>query len=162
MAIISRTLTKETVLIRRTVIPEGLRVLPDGSWRVGEQPVSHARSLRYFKQRLVFDEGGAFVVDGAKRMPIRVEGPPFQVEAVVFDADKSEVRVRLDDGSEEPLADPVVAMSPETGRFECVVKGGHARAVLSPAAQDGLLDRIEEEAGDFFVAVGGRRCRVVP
>jgi hypothetical protein len=129
---------------------------------VGEQPVSHARSLRYFKQRLVFDENGAFVVDGAKRMPIRVEGPPFQVESIAFDADRSEMRVRLDDGSEEALGEAVVAMSPDTGRFECVVKAGQARAVLSPPAQDTLLDRLEEENGDFFVAVGSRRCRVVP
>jgi hypothetical protein len=139
-----------------------LRVLPDGSWRVGEQPVSHARSLRYFKQRLVFDETGAFVVDGAKRMPIRVEGPPFQVESIVFDTDKAEMRIHLDDGSEEVLTDPVVAMSPETGRFECVVKAGQARAVLSPPAQDTLLDRLEEENGDFVVPFAGRRCRVVP
>jgi hypothetical protein len=55
-----------------------------------------------------------------------------------------------------------VAMSPDTGRFECVVKAGQARAVLSPPAQDTLLDRLEEENGDFFVAVGSRRCRVVP
>ena len=144
------------------MIPEGLRVLPDGSWRVGDQPVTHARSLRYFKQRLVFDEGEAFLADGTKRIPIQIEGPPFHVETVTFDADKNEARVHLDDGSEEALPEPVIAMSPDTGRFECVVKGGRARAVLSQAAQDSLLDRVEEDGGDFYVSLGSRRCRVVP
>lgn len=95
-------------------------------------------------------------------MPIRVEGPPFQVESITFDAENSEMKVRLDDASDETLTDPVVAMSPETGRFECAVKAGQARAVLSPAAQDSLLDRLEEQNGDFFVPIGSRRCRVVP
>lgn len=144
------------------MIPEGLRVLPDGSWRVGDQPVTHARSLRYFKQRLTFEPEGVFVVDGARRVPITVEGPPLQVEAMTFDADKGETRVKLDDGTDEALADPVVVMNPDTGRFECAVKEGRARAVLCPPAQDSLLDRLEEAGGDFFVAVGERRCRVVP
>src|SRR5262245_30717199 len=85
---------KDPTLIRRTAIPEGLRVLPDGSWRVGDQAVAHARSLRYFKQRLTFEEGGAFVVDGAQRMPITIEGPPFQIESLTFDADKNELRAQ--------------------------------------------------------------------
>ena len=149
-------------MIRRHVIPEGLRVLPDGSWRVGDEPVTHARRLRYFKERLVFEEGSAFVADGAARAAVSVEGPPFQVESIVLDAEKSEMRVRLDDGTEEALAEPVVAMKPDTGQFECVVKGGRTRAVLSDSAHLLLLDRLEEENGEFFVPFGARRCRVVP
>jgi hypothetical protein len=153
---------KEPLLIRRHVIPEGLRVLPDGSWRVGDEGLTHARRLRYFKERLVFENGAAYVVDGARRTPITVEGPPFQVESTVFDAEKSEMRVRLDDGSEETLVEPVIAMNPDTGQFECVVKQGQTRAVLSRAAHDALLDQLEEDAGEFFVPLGSRRCRVVP
>ena len=37
------------------------------------------RRLRYLKSHLVFEDGGAFVVDGAQRMPVEVEGPPFEV-----------------------------------------------------------------------------------
>ena len=139
-----------------------MRVLPDGSWRVGDQPVAHARSLRYFKQRLTFEDAGAFVVDGAQRMPITLEGPPFQIESLTFDTDRSELRAQLDDGSEEKLEDPMVAMSRETGRFECIVKSGRARAALSRAAHDALLDLLEEDGGDFFVPLGTKRCRVVP
>jgi hypothetical protein len=95
-------------------------------------------------------------------MPIRLEGPAFQVEGLAFDAEKHETRVRLDDGSEEVLVDAMITMNPETGRFECAVKSGRARAVLAQAAQDALLDRLEEDGGDFFVPVGAQRCRVMP
>jgi hypothetical protein len=149
-------------VIRRHVIPEGLRVLPDGSWRVGEEPVTHARRLRYFKERLVFEAGSAFVADGAARATVKLEGPPFQVESIILDAEKSEMRVRLDDGTEEALGDAVIAMNPDTGQFECVVKGGMTRGVLSPSAHVALLDQLEEENGEFFVPFGARRCRVVP
>jgi hypothetical protein len=149
-------------VIRRHVIPDGLRVLPDGSWRVGDEPVTHARRLRYFKERLVFEDGNAFVADGSTRSPVAVEGPPFQVESFTLDAADGRLRVKLDDGSEEALAEPVVAMSPDTGQFECVVKAGKARAVLSPSAHLALLDRLEEENGEFFVPMGTARCRVVP
>lgn len=61
-------------------LPEGLRMLPDGAWRVGGFPILHLPSLRLLKARLVFDEDGAFIVveeDGAfylrvggRRIPI--------------------------------------------------------------------------------------------
>ena len=110
----------------------------------------------------MFEDGAVFVADGPRRMPVVVEGPPFQVESMTFDAERGEVRVRMDDGSEEALGEPVVAMNPETGQFQCVVKKGLTRAVLSRAAHDALLDQLEEDGGDFFVSLGPRRCRVVP
>src|SRR5215208_5863866 len=42
---------------RRWQIPEGLRVLPDGSWRVGELQVLHPPTLRYLKAHLVEEAG---------------------------------------------------------------------------------------------------------
>jgi hypothetical protein len=149
-------------MIRRNQIPEGVRVLPDGSWRVGDEPISHPRRLRALKQRLAFEEGGAFLVHGATRVPLTLEGPPFQVDALVFDVDGGDVRVRLDDGTEESLMEAVIRMSPETGRFECSVKAGRTRAVLSSVAHDALLDAMEQEGGEFFVPLGVRRCRVLP
>jgi hypothetical protein len=149
-------------MLKREVIPEGLRVLPDGSWRVGDLPISHPRRLKFLKQRLTFEDSGAFVVDGQQRMPILVEGPPFQVEALVFDLPSGDTRVRLDDGTEERLEDPVIRMNAETGQFECGVKGGRARAVLSGVAHERLLDEMEQEGGEFFVPVGALRCRILP
>jgi len=39
-------------------IPEGLRVLPGGSWRIGDLPVAHEPSLAYLKRHLVFEDDG--------------------------------------------------------------------------------------------------------
>jgi hypothetical protein len=149
-------------MLKRQPIPEGVRVLPDGSWRVGDQAISHPRRLRYLKQRLAFEEGRAFLVDGAQRQALVLDGPPFQVDGLVFDAERGDVRVRLDDGTEESLAELVVRMNPETGHFECTVKDGRTRAVLSSVAHDALIDALEQEGGEFFVPLGARRCRVLP
>src|SRR5262245_42867297 len=65
-------------------IPEGLRVMPDGSWRVGEEPVRHEASLRYFKAHLSFEDGPA-IVAGGRRVPVAMEGPPFEVTRLFFD-----------------------------------------------------------------------------
>jgi hypothetical protein len=143
--------------MRHWVIPEGLRVLPDGSWRVGEHQVLHPPTLRYLKSHLTAAEGASFVADGEQRMPIQVEGPPFEVTTLVRDEATGTVVVVLDDGSTEPVRDGSLGMNEETGRFECAVRGGAFRARLSRAAHQMLLDNVVEEDGAFFLCVGPRR-----
>lgn len=133
-------------------IPEGVRVLKDGGWSVGGFPVVHAPSLRHLKSRLVFEEEGAFVVDGAQRMPVVVEGPPLEVLSLVLDRAHGEARVLLDDGSEESLREAF--MVGETGRLECPVRGGRARALFSRGAHQVLLEHFTEEDGRFYLRVG--------
>jgi hypothetical protein len=58
--------------------PEGVRVAPDGSWSVGEFRIVHLPSLRFLKERLVFEDEGAFLVEGTQRLPVSVEGPAFE------------------------------------------------------------------------------------
>lgn len=140
-------------------IPEGLRVLPDGSWRVGGEPVRHPASLRYLKAHLSLDAEPA-IVDGEKRVPVIVEGPPFEVVGLVMDVKRGECRAALDDGSEELLGDDALGMNPATGRFECVVRGGRATALLSRSAHQALLDAVVEEGGVFFLQAGPRRIRI--
>ena len=101
-----------------------LRVLPDGSWRVGEPPVSHAAGLRYLKAHLVFEEDGAYVVVGPGRVPVIVEGPAFEARALRIDAAADRATLALDDGSVEELGDDALGMDPASGRFECLVRGG--------------------------------------
>src|SRR5579859_1166233 len=131
-------------MIRRNAIPEGVRILPDGSWRIGAIPLSHPRRLRQLKQRLEFADGTAYLVDGERRLPVTLEGPPFQVDSIDFDAERGEVQVNLDDGTKELLRDPVIRMNPETGKFECAAKEGRTRAVFSRVAHDTLLQMLEE------------------
>jgi hypothetical protein len=138
-------------------IPEGLRVSADGAWRVGEFQVIHPPTLRYLKSHLVDEDGAPFVVDGAQRVPIAVEGPPFEVVRLVLDESAGTAEAVLDDGSAEPIRDASLGMNGESGRFECAVRGGRFRARLSRAAHQKLLDNVVEEDGAFFLRVGPRR-----
>jgi len=138
-------------------IPEGLRVLPDGSWHVGDFQVLHPPTLRYLKSHLVGEDEGPFVVDGAQRMPIEVQGPPFEVTRLVLEEARETATAVLDDGSSEIVHDTSLGMNEETGRFECAVRGGRFRARLSRAAHQVLLDHVVEDEGAFFLRVGARR-----
>src|SRR5262245_33267517 len=141
-------------------VPEGLRILPDGSWRVGELPVVHDAGLRELKSHLVFEDDGAFLVAGDRRMPVRVDGPAFLVLSLGLDARRGEARVLLDDGSEEPIRDDALQMDEVTGRFECLVRGGRARAALSRGAHQVLLEHAVETGGSFYLAVGDARLLI--
>jgi len=142
---------------RRWEIPEGLRVLPDGTWRVGDHQVLHPPTLRYLKSHLVEEGGAPLIVDGAQRMAIQVEGPPFEVTTLVLDEKKETATAVLDDGSVEKVHDGSLGMNDQTGRFECAVRGGRFRARLSRGAHQALLDNVVEEDGAFLLVVGGRR-----
>jgi hypothetical protein len=144
------------MLLRRVKIPEGLCVLSDGSWRVGDQVVAHAATLRFFKEHLVCEEGGAFVVDGDRRVQVRLEGPPFEVARLEFSEDAERVTAVLDDGSREDVGDLSLSMNQVTARFECSAREGRARAVLSRTAHNALLDAAEQAEGRFFLRVGRR------
>lgn len=145
---------------RRWEIPEGLRVCPDGSSRVGDYHVIHPPSLRYFKSHLVAENGHTYIVDGPRRMPVEVTGPAFRVVTLVLDDDKEEARAVLDDGSVEPLTDDALGMDRQTGRFECRVRGGRFRAALGRAPHQALLEHVEEDSGRFYLRVGNRRIGV--
>jgi hypothetical protein len=140
--------------------PEGVRVLPDGTWRVGGFPIIHTPSLRHLKSRLVFTDDGAFIDDGNQRLPVAVDGPAFEVLTLRLDPAKGEVRAVLDDGTEEGITD--AAMNEGTGRFECTCRGGKARAVFSRVAHQVLLDNLIEAEGEFFLCAGPRTIPVRP
>ena len=140
--------------------PEGVRVSPDGSWSVGEFRIVHLPSLRFLKERLVFEDEGAFLVEGERRLPVAVDGPAFQVVELRLDAEASEARVVLDDGSEEVLGHDTLGTDPNTGRVECLVRGGHARAAFSRSAHQALLPHVEESRGRFYLRVGSRRLAI--
>jgi hypothetical protein len=144
------------MLLRRVKIPEGLRVHSDGSWHVGDQVVAHAPTLRFFKEHLVLEDGGAFVVDGERRVEVSLEGPPFEVVRLEFSEEDERVTAILDDDSREDVGDGSLRMNQVTARFECAAREGRARAVLSRAAHNSLLDAAEQAEGRFFLRVGPR------
>jgi len=144
-------------MARRYKIPEGLKVTPDGSWHTGDRPVAHQATLRYLKAQLQFEDEGAFIVDGEKRMPIEIEGPPFEVVTFELDEAASFAKLRLDDGSEEELGEKALEMNEESGRLECRVREGRGCATLSSGAHQTLLEHAVEEDGAFYLACGDSR-----
>ena len=133
---------------------------PDGTWQVGELPAVHEPTLRWLKQHLVFEDEGAFVVDGPRRVPVQVDGPAFEVVELRIDEAAGTARARLDDGSEEELEDDSLGMDESSGRFECHVRAGRARAAFSRGAHQALLEHAEDEDGRFFLLVGSRRLSI--
>src|SRR5262245_5875589 len=99
----------------------------------------------------MFEDGGVFVVDGDRRLAVRVEGPAFEVIRLVVDPLKGEARTTLDDGTEEMIADETLGIDPDTSRFECSVRGGRARASLSRGAHQTILEHAEEEDGRAYL-----------
>jgi len=141
-------------------VPQGVRVAPDGSWSVGEFRLVHAPSLRFLKERLVFDDTGAFLVQGDRRMPVAVEGPAFEVTELRLIPDAGEALAVLDDGSVEPLGPDSLTTNATTGRAECTARGGRARAAFSRGAHQALLQHVEEVGGLYFLRVGQRRLPI--
>ena len=136
-------------------------MLPDGAWHVGEFAIVHEPSLRFLKARLVFEDHGVFLVDGGQRLPVVVEGPAFGVTSLEIDRDRGEARVVLDDGSSERITGDSLAADEKTGRVECLVRGGRARALLSRGAHQTFLAHVEQdEDGRFYLRAGLRRFPV--
>ena len=141
-------------------LPEGVRVLADGSWRVGGFPILHAASLRHLKSRLVFEVDQAFIEDGDRRLSVEILGPAFEVTVLRLDRGEERAFVLLDDGSEEAVDETSLSMNAETGRFESKARSGRARAVFSRAAHQTLIDNLEEDDGAFFLRVGALRIPI--
>lgn len=141
--------------MRVSPVPEGLWVRPDGGWYIGDVPVAHGRILLFFKSHLVVEDEGAFVVDGSRRLPVRLEGPALEVVRLEVDPRDGSPRALLDDGSREKLSELV--MDDRTGRFECPVREGRIRAVLSRGAHQALLEHAEEAGGALVLHLGDRR-----
>jgi hypothetical protein len=127
---------------------------------VGEFRIVHVPSLSFLKAHLVFEDDGAFLVEGARRLPVVVDGPAFEVTELRLDAATGEARVLLDDGSEEVIGPDSLATDAQTGRIECLARGGRARAAFSRAAHQALLDHVEDARGRFYLRVGGRRVPI--
>jgi hypothetical protein len=137
-----------------------MRVLPDGTWSADGRPVEHANTLRYLKAHLVVDAKGPAVVDGPQRVPVRLEGPPLQVLALVIDPGRGEVRALLDDGTEERVRDGAISMSPLSGRFVLAARGGTLEALLLRSAHETLLAAAQEFAGSFAIVAGSHRVGI--
>ena len=85
---------------------------------------------------------------------MQIEGPAFEALELKVDPQRGEASLRLDDGSEERVEQDALGMDELTGRFECRVRSGRARAVLSRSAHNGLLEHVKD--GDHLEIDGAR------
>ena len=139
-----------------------LRVDAAGKWRLGRRPI-RGRVLRFFLQNLDFDpELQLYRV----RYPLGVEeevqyihheSPPLRVERL--DARMEPPGLRLNDGSEEPLATGTLRLD-RRERLYCTVKAAGLTAEFGEQARWQVLSSLEEEDGRFFVTLGGRRVEI--
>ena len=141
---------------------EELLVDEAGKWRLGRRPI-RGRVLRFFLQNLDFDpELGLYRVrypleNGEEVQYIHHESPPLRVERL---DDRTEPPcLRLNDGSEEPLATETLRLDARERLF-CTVKAAGLTAEFGEQARWQVLRSLEEEDGRFFVTLAGRRVEI--
>jgi hypothetical protein len=129
----------------------------DGRWYSDDEPIDNARIARLFSRCLrQTDDGRWQIAMGDERAYVTIEDTPWVVTAVEREGDG--FRVRLNDGSEEPL-DPE---SLTVGAAEVLytrVKGGHRARFLRPAYYQ-LASAFEERDGRFVLVAGKRRVAI--
>jgi hypothetical protein len=137
----------------------------DGRWSHEGQPIRHARLRAAFDRsvRWLPDERAFVVQLGRFRGQIEVEEAAFFVREV----DLARGRLRLSDGTWEPLDVASLALSPRDGALLCRVKRalappGGLLARFQPAAQAELLQAAEETPEGAALRIGGTLVGLPP
>lgn len=137
--------------------PQRLKFGKDGSWYANGELVSHERLAAFFTRYLRRKPDGSGYevwVDERFHADVEVEDTPYVVTEVEVDA-SGQWRVRLNDGSWEPLQVRSLSCA-DDGALYCAVRGDErARFLRAPQAR--LLEHVEEENGIFYLVAGGQR-----
>ena len=105
-------------------VPEGLSVRADGTWHVGEYPSLTSAACATSKRTSSSKRTGRSSWTARTASLWRSRVRPSRCSHLDVDHGKAEIRVALDDGSEELLTEGALGMDPVTGRLECRVRGG--------------------------------------
>jgi hypothetical protein len=141
--------------------PFGLVLHHDGSWTHEGHPIQHRKIREVFDRNVRFlpeegDEGKYVVQIGRYRGEIEVEEAGFFVRE--FDAAAG--RVRLSDGTTEPLDASSLRLSTRDGALLCAVKRDLAPegllARFHHAAQSDLLLAVVETRDGMVLRMAGR------
>ncbi len=144
--------------------PFGLVLHHDGSWSHEGVPFRNPRLRAAFDRavRYLPDEGKTVVQLGRFRGEVEVEEAAFFVRE--YDAESG--RLRLSDGSEEPLAPDTLHLSPRDGALLCRVKrdlcSDGLLARFLHGAQADLLHAVEEGDRGPELPIGPRRHPLPP
>jgi hypothetical protein len=144
--------------------PFGLVLHHDGSWSHEGVP------LRNRRLRAAFDRGVRYLPDVRKYVVqvgrFRGEIEPEEAAFFVRGFDAASGRIRLSDGSEEPLEVASLRPSPRDGALLCRVKRDLAPeglpARFGHAAQAELLLAVDAEADPPCLRIGGERRALPP
>jgi hypothetical protein len=153
----------------RTISPEllerfraiGLRLDRDGHfWHQGER-VAHARLQQALLRWLdVRDDGKDLVrLDDVRYAYVDVDDTHLRVTAARWRGDRLDLV--LDDGAEEELAYPTLALGGDGG-LRCRVRGGRLTARFTSGAQQVALERVDAEGDRHVLIAAGRRWPIAP
>ena len=124
----------------------------DGRWYSDGEPINNARIALLFSRCLRETDDGRWQIAMAdERAFVTIEDTPWVVTGVERDADGT-FRVRLNDGSEEPLDPSTLSVGAENVLYTRV-KGGY-RARFLRTAYYALAPAIEERDGRFILVSG--------
>lgn len=130
----------------------------DGRWYSDGEPINNARIASLFSRCLRQTEDGRWQIAMAdERAFVTIEDTPWVVTGVERDGSGG-YRLRLNDGSEEPLDPASLTVGAENVLYTRV-KGGYRARFLRPAYYR-LTPAIEERDGRFVLVAGGARTAI--
>ena len=137
----------------------GISLDAEGRFLHRGEPITHARTLEVLRQSFRREPDGRYSVSiGRERAYVAIEAAPYAVQAVLPAQGGAAPRLRLSDGSEEPL-DPATLRLDRDGVLQCTVKGDHL-ARFTRAGQLAMGAVLEENppgSGALALIVNGRR-----
>ena len=156
----ARVLADDTVPepVRRALesglVLEEIRLDGLGRWWHNGVLIGHERIVELFNRSVTVTDGGTYVLQvGPYTYPIFVDDTPFFVIAAFVSESASEVRIRLNDDSEERLELETLCYESEGG-LRARVKAGKFDARFLRRAFHDLIDHIEEGDTGYVLRVG--------
>ncbi len=150
---------KDEAALRRLREQSGLSLDAEGRFLHRGEPITHPRTLEILRRSFRREPDGRYTVSVGREVAyVSIEAAPYAVQAVLPAPDGGLPRLRLSDGSEEPL-DPAGLTVGLDGVLRCLVKGDH-RARFTRAGQlalGALLEETPPGSGSFALVVNGRR-----
>jgi uncharacterized protein len=132
----------------------------DGRWYSDGEPINNARIALLFSRCLRQTDDGRWQIAMAdERAFVTIEDTPWVVTAVEREP-AGEIRLRLNDASDEPLDPATLAVGSDNVLYTRV-KGGHRARFLRPAYYQ-LAPAIEERDGRFVLVTGTTATAIAP
>lgn len=133
----------------------------DGRWYSDDEPIGNPRIARLFSQCLSETADGRWQIAMAdERAFVEIEDTPWVVRAVDGDAARG-FTLKLNDGTEEPLAADSLSVG-EGNVLYARIKDGRYRARFLRPAYYQLAPAIEERDGRFLLVSRDARFEIRP